>query len=521
MGTRAKKTPLVRVQTLGEQVIEFCEMLSVPEGAHAGRRLVLRPWQRQLFLECFDDPELRRIIISFSRKNSKTAMAAMILLATIVGPLARLNSQIYSAAQSRDQAGIVFGLACKMYQMTPELAGLCILRESKKEIFCPSTGVLYRALSADATTAYGYSPRMTIHDELGQVIGPVSELYDALETASGAQDAPLSIIISTQARTDSDLLSLLIDDGLSGRDPTTKVFLWTTDETLDLDDPAGWAQSNPALGDFLNATEFAALAQRAKAMPSFEPAFRNLNLNQRVASDGHFLSPSVWKLNGAAPDEAAFEEYDTHVGLDLGARQDLCAAVLSSADAKGDVHIMPYFWTPEGTLRSRAERDKAPYNVWKDAGQLIAVPGVSIDYAYVAQWLVDLNKKCRIASIRFDRWRVDELKRELNRLGYEGDKVADLMVEHGQGFRDMAPAIDRVEQLALQGKLRHGMHPVLTWNVSNAVITSDPAGNRKLDKSKRTGRIDGAVALLMAVTGLSGELNGCGSYIESSPLLFV
>lgn len=519
MATKAKAA--VRPQTLGEQVIQFCEMLRVPEGAHGGRPLKLRPWQRQLLIDCFDDPDLRRIIISFARKNGKTALAAMILLATVIGPLARLNSQIYSAAQSRDQAGIVFGLACKMYQMTPELAGLCVIRESKKEIFCPSTGVLYRALSADATTAYGYSPRMTIHDELGQVIGPVSELYDALETASGAQDAPLSIIISTQARSDSDLLSLLIDDGLSGRDPTTKVFLWTTDESLDLQDEDGWQASNPALGDFLNATEFAALAQRAKAMPSFEPAFRNLNLNQRVASDGHFLSPSVWKLNGAMPDESAFEEFDTHIGLDLGARQDLCAAVLSCADDKGDVHVSPYFWTPDGTLSNRAERDKAPYKVWRDMGHLIAVPGVSIDYAYIAQWLIDLSKKCRIASIRFDRWRVDELKRELNRLGYAGDVVAALMVEHGQGFRDMAPAIDRVEQLALQGKLRHGMHPVLTWNVANAVITSDPAGNRKLDKSKRTGRIDGAVALLMAVTGLAGDLNSGGSYIESSPLLFV
>lgn len=508
------------IRTMSDEILEFVQMLRVPDGAFAGQRLVLRDWQIKIIREAFDDPNLRRLIISWPRKNAKTVFAAIILLAALVGPLAQLNSQIYSAAQSREQAAIVFGYACKMVQMTPELQGLVIIRESKKELFCPATGVTYRALSADATTAYGYSPRLSIHDELGQVIGPVSKLYDALETASGAQASPLSIVISTQAMSDSDLLSTLIDDALTGKDPTTKLFLCCADMDDDITDPAVWEKANPALGDFMNYAEFKALADRANRMPSFEPTFRNLNLNQRVSAGAHFMTPTVWKLNGREPDPSVMQRFPVHLGLDLSARQDLTAAVATCQDEDNDVHVFPYFWTPAQTLKDRAKRDKAPYDVWVDKGFMFAIPGVSIDYKVVAEWLVDFCGINLVVSIRFDRWRIDELKRELAKLGAAGDHVIELLIEHGQGFRDMAPAIDKVEQLALQGRLRHGMHPVLTWNVSNSVITKDPAGNRKLDKSKTTGRIDGAVGLVMGTTGLSDEDTG-DSYLANYDMVYV
>lgn len=513
------KDKKVKEYGLAGELIEFCEMLRVPEGAQVGRRMVLREWQKVILRDAFNDPDLRRLIISFSRKQGKTALAAMLLLAALVGPLARLNSQIYSAAQSRDQAAIVFHLAVKMYQLTPELHGLLVIRDSKKEIYCPSTGVLYRALSADATTAYGFSPRLAIHDELGQVIGPSSGLYDAIETGAGAQDKPLSIIISTQAMGDADLLSTLIDDALTGRDPHTKCYLFTIPEDLDAYDPANWHLANPALGDFCNMDEFMALAERAQAMPAFEPKFLNLNCNRRVSADAGMLSPTVWKENARPPEEIAFQENEIHMGLDLSARQDLSAAVVTARDEKGDIHVRCKFWTPEKSLKEREHRDKAGYSMWVKQGFLTAVAGVSVDYRQIALWLIRFyNAYPTLTSIRFDRWRIDELKRELSRFGEDGEAINGLLVEHGQGFRDMAPAIDRVEELALQGKLRHGMQPVLTWNVSNCVVTTDPAGNRKLDKRKRTGRIDGAQALIMAISGFAGEYSS-GSYLDEAEVV--
>ena len=144
------------------------------------------------------------------------------------------TARLFSAAQSRDQAALLFALAAKMVRMSPELNAVVGIRDTAKQLFCPELGTLYRALSADASTAFGLSPVFIVHDELGQVKGPRSELYEALETATAAQDNPLSIIISTQAPTDADLLSVLIDDAKAENDPRVRLFLWTSDPA---DDP--------------------------------------------------------------------------------------------------------------------------------------------------------------------------------------------------------------------------------------------------------------------------------------------
>jgi phage terminase large subunit-like protein len=501
--------------TRGERVCEFVtRYLTVPEGGHVGKPVVLRPWQREIILGVYDGaPPCRRAVISFGRKNGKTALAAMLLLAHLVGPEARTNGQIYSAAQSRDQAAIVFSLAAKMVRMSATLNGMVTVRDSAKELFCEATGVRYKALSADATTAYGFSPVLVIHDELGQVRGPRSELYDALETAMGAQDEPLSIIISTQAVEDADLLSVLIDDAQAGHDPRTRLFLYAADPDADVSDETAWQAANPALGDFNSLEQMREAAARAARMPSFEPAFRNLNLNQRVAAEAHFLAPSVWKACAEDPDDDAFAVGPVYGGLDLSGTQDLTALVLVARDAAGVVHARPWFWTPGRTLRDRAARDRAPYDVWRDQGLLEATPGTAIDYGFVAQKLADLAAALPLVEIRFDRWNMPRLRSELDRIG-----CSLPLVPHGQGFRDMSPALDALETLALDGRLRHGGHPIMTWCASNAVAVRDQAGNRKLDKSRGTGRIDGLQALAMAVSGITTAPSGEGqSFWEVEP----
>src|SRR5262249_43185640 len=151
---------------------------------------------------------------------------------------------IYSTAQSRDQAAIVFGLASKMVRMSQLLNELVKVHESRKELFAPSTGVRYRALSADAATAHGLSPALAIHDELGQVRGPRSDLFEAVETGMGAVDEPLSIVISTQAPSDGDLLSILIDDALKSGDKRVRLFLYAADPTDDPFAAETWYKAN-------------------------------------------------------------------------------------------------------------------------------------------------------------------------------------------------------------------------------------------------------------------------------------
>src|SRR5574340_974571 len=180
-----------------------------------------------------------------------TALSACLLLLHTCGPEAKFNSQLYSAAQSRERASILFSLAAKMVRLSQSLSSVVTIRDTAKQLLCPELGTVYRALSAEASTSYGLSPVFTVHDELGQVKGPRSELYEALETASAAQDAPLSIIISTQAPTDKDLLSILIDDALTGADPMVKVELCTAPMDMDPFSVEAIRAANPHFDDFM------------------------------------------------------------------------------------------------------------------------------------------------------------------------------------------------------------------------------------------------------------------------------
>ena len=230
-------------------VEQYCR---VPEGKDVGKPLKLRAFQEAALAKIYDNPYgTRRAIISFGRKNAKTTLAACLLLLHLAGPEARPNSRLNSTAQSRDQAAILFSLAARMVRLSPDLSEVVTIRDTAKQLLCPRLGTLYRALSADASTAYGLSPVFIVHDELGQVKGPRSELYDALEQAVGAHENPLSIVISTQAPTDTDLLSLLIDDALAGKDPRVVLVLYAAAPEINPFSVKAIRQACPAYGDFL------------------------------------------------------------------------------------------------------------------------------------------------------------------------------------------------------------------------------------------------------------------------------
>jgi phage terminase large subunit-like protein len=480
-----------------ERNIEWIESYCrVPEGKDVGKPLILRDWQRREIERIYDNPHgTRRAIISLGRKNGKSSFAAALLLLHLCGPEARANSQLNSSAMSRDQAALLFGLAAKMARLNPDLARVLVIRDSLKQILCPELGTLYAALSADASTNLGRSPAFIVHDELGQVRGPRHPLYDALETAVGAHESPLSIIISTQAATDNDLLSILIDDALSGRDPRVIVSLYVAPDDLDPFSVEAIRAANPAFGDFLNADEARAMAEDARNMPAREAEYRNLVLNQRVEAASPFISRKVWAENGETPSPHGF----CFGGLDLSEVNDLTALVLvSPRDGKFDVE--PTFWLPEEGLAERARKDRVPYDIWARDGFLRTTPGKSIEYEFVARYLAELFRRRDIRKIAFDRYNMRHFRPWLVKAGLSESFIEARFAEFGQGYYSMSPALRTLESLLLNGSLRHGNHPVLTMCAANAVVKSDEAGNRKLDKKRSSGRIDGMVALAMAVS---------------------
>lgn len=448
-------------------------------------------------------------------------MAAFLLLLHLVGPEAKANSQLYSAAQSREQAAVLFALAAKMVRMSPDLIKYVIVRDTAKQLACAELGTLYRALSAEATTAYGLSPAFIVHDELGQVKGPKSELYEALETATAAQEQPLSIIISTQAPTDADLLSVLIDDALAGHDPHTVVSLYTAPTDIDPFTEAAIRAANPAYGDFQNAEIVMGMAADAKRQPSREPEYRNLVLNQRVEVNSPFVARAVWMANAGLADWD-IGDCPVYGGLDLSAVNDLTALVLG-AKPKDTWQIKPTFWLPEHGLAERARGDRVPYDLWAKWGVLQTAPGKSIDYKFVAEHLRGVCDIFNVQKIGFDRWNWRHFKPWLLQAGFTEEQTnpgepGSIFVEVGQGFQTMSPALRDMESILLNGKLAHGIecpecngtgrpgckscngtavaaHPVLAMCAANAVVQMDPAGGRKLSKSRSRGRIDGMVAM--------------------------
>jgi phage terminase large subunit-like protein len=474
----------------------------VPEGKDIGKPVKLRPWQKSDLKKIYDNPAATRTaIISFGKKNGKTSLAACLLLLHLCGPEAVPNSQLPSTAQAREQAAVLFNLAAKMVRMSPDLNANLVIRDTAKQIFCPDLGTLYKALSAEASTAHGQSPIFAVHDELGQVRGPVSELYNAIENAMGAHEAPMSIIISTQAPTDGDLLSILIDDAKSGRDPSVVLSLYTADETLDPFSDKAIKQANPAVGDFLNLKEVQKQAANAKALPSQESLYRNYTLNQRVDRNSPFISKTIWQANGGEVSD--WGDAAVYAGLDLSSVHDL-TAFAPIAHIDGAWETRPTFWLPEEGLREKSRADRVPYDLWANQGFLETTPGKSVEYEFVAHWLFDFCQTRNVKKIAFDRWGMKYLKPWLLAAGFAEEqtgidgKDGTIFAQFGQGFQSMSPALRDLESALLAEKVRHGNNPVLTMCAANAVVTTDPAGGRKLNKAKAAGRIDGMVALTMA-----------------------
>lgn len=490
-----------RAQSNIQWIEQFCR---IPEGKYVGQSVKLTEHQKE-WIKLIYDSSTRLFILSMARKNAKTALSAFLLLLHLCGPEAKPNSQLFSAAQSKEQAAIVFQHAAKIVRMSGELSEYVIIRDTIKELFCPELGTLYKSLAADATTAYGLSPVFIIHDELGQVKGPRSPLYEALETASAAHENPLSIVISTQAPTDADLLSLLIDDAKTGADPKNKVVLYTAEKEIDPFTDEAIRQANPHFDVFMNQSEVRRQAEDARRIPSREAAYRNLILNQRVEARSPFVSPQVWKENGDMP--APLRGATVYGGLDLSEVSDLTALVLVSEE--GDVH--PTFWLPADGLEEKSRLDRVPYDVWAKKGYLETTPGRAIQYEFIAHQLKEIFDMCDVQAIGFDRHNMRFLKPWLEKAGLTEEQISKF-VDFGQGFISMGSALRELEVQLLACRLKHGNHPVLTMCAANAVTVQNPVGDKKFTKEKATGRIDGMVALAMAVGVQPQSINAQSVY---------
>lgn len=516
---------VVKKSGRAQAIIDFIEKLIVPSGHGQGTPFVLEPFQKK-FIRAVYEPHfktargwrraVRRAVLSVGRKNGKSALISALVIVHLVGPEQIPNGEIYSAATEREQAAIIFRVAAQIVRADQELMDVIKIIDSTKTMVCYQNGSVYRAVSAEAGSKYGYNPSFVIYDELAQAKN--RELYDALDTSMGAREEPLFATISTQSNDPQHILSQLIDDGRNETDPTTVVHLYETDQDADIFDEKSWYTSNPALGIFRSLDDFRSMADRAKRMPSFENTFRNLYLNQRTDAKSPLIPRAEWvACNGGAEFDKGEEVY---LALDLSATTDLCSMIMLSAS--GGDRVLSYFWKPKDCLDSHEKRDRVPYILWEKKGFIEAPSGRSIDYGFVAGKIQQIQSNYTILGVAYDRWRIELLMKELSNIGVnvmvegkdyaKGDSISSdvlKLVPWGQGFKDMAGAVDEMENSILERRLQHDGNPVLTWCFSNAHTISDAAGNRKLDKSKSRFRIDGVVACAMALGLKRRDKVGC------------
>ena len=465
----------------------------------AGHRFALRPWQEAIVRELFgrmraDDPTrraYRTCYIEVPRKNGKSELAAAFALYGLIGQELQ-GAEVYSAAADRDQASLVFNVAAQMVRNDGTLSRRLKILDSQKRIVDLKTGSFYRAISAEAYSKHGFNASMVIYDELHAA--PNRELWDVLATSQGARHEPLMIAITTAGfdRTSicweqHDYAQKILDGTIE--DPSFYPVIYAAALEDDWADEAVWRKANPALADFRDLEDMRTHAKRAKEIPSYQNTFRRLYLNQWTEQNERYIDMDAWRKCPQAVPESELLGQPCYGGLDLGMSDDFTAWVLIWPLADGRVAVKCRFWIPES---AEAKFPGRPYGQWRRAKLLDVTDGNTTDYDRVEAAVLADCQKYGVLQVGYDNRFAEQMAQHLIGAGI-------LMVNTPQGFQ-LNEAIIRKNELIAEGKLCHGHHEILTWMASNYVVRHGSRGDVRPDKQKAGEKIDGQVALDMALS---------------------
>lgn len=510
----AKRGLKFDVETAAYYTAFFENFLCLNGGKFEGKPFVLEPWQRFVVGSLFGwmrgaaGDWRRRFTTAFveiGKGNGKSPLAAGIGLAGLIIDQ-EPRAEIYAAATKKDQAMILFRDAVAMIDQSPMLANRVLksgVGEKCWNLSYPPLGSFFRPISSDDGQS-GPRPHISLVDEVHE--HKTAVVLDMLEAGQKGRRQPLLVEITNSGsdRTspcwmhhEAAIRAVSAQPDGDGFDDSLFVYVCALDVGDDwMRDPRCWVKANPNLGVSIQLEYLERQVLKARNVPSKQNTVARLNFCVWTDADQAWIGAETWMRSEVPQALQDLAQRDVYLGIDLSKRRDLTAVAFFVPDDCGGGDAFVEFWTPDETLQERADIDKVPYLQWRDEGHLHAVPGASVDFEPVVRDVMrrvtglDLN----VMSAAFDRWRIDEFRKALEKLDAELP-----LAEFGQGFKDMAPAVERLENLLLNGKLRVHTNPVLRWNAASAVTEEDAAGNRKFTKRKATGRIDGVVALAMAV----------------------
>lgn len=494
-----------------ERVISFFKFIRHSKGEWAGQTVTLEAWEKALLWVLFGwkrEDGTRRFRTGYfeiARKNGKSFLLSGIGL-YLLDADGEPGAEIYTAATKRDQARITHGEATRMVKSSPSLRKR--LRVVKDNIHNLETASKFEPLGRDSDSLDGLNVHGVIADEVHAWRS--RDMWDVLDTATGARRQPLLLSITTAGfdrssfcwelheYTEKVLAGIVEDDSHFG-------VIYTIDEGDDWQDESVWVKANPNLGVSVKIDDLRRKAAKAKELPSALNAFLRLHLNVWTQAESRWIDIEKWLACGIAVNADGLSGRTCFGGLDLSRTTDITAFVLVFPP---EVDSEPYqvlcrFFIPEEAMHKRSRNDGINYESWVRQGLITSTPGAVIDYKFIYQQIFEDAEKFDIREIAFDRWGASQVYQVLEDEGLQ-------MVQFGQGFASMSAPMKLLEELVLSGKLSHGNNPVLNWMAGNLVTVEDASANIKPDKEKSSEKIDGMVALIMALSRASLYRKGSG-----------
>jgi phage terminase large subunit-like protein len=453
---------------------------------------------------------VRTAFVEIPRKAGKSSLSSAFAL-VLVAADGEMGAEVYAAASTKGQAGIVFGEAKKMALASPVLRGR--MTPLKEVLEFPATASIFRVLSKVADAAHGLNVSGAVIDELH--VHRTRDLVDAIETGVGARLQPLIVIITTADEgADGTIYAEKHDRAVNSAngvlvDPAFWGVIWAAPANADPFDEATWVAAQPGLGKTVTKAYYRENAERARTSPSYLPTFLRLFLNVRHRQTVPWLRLDLWDdrrntrrawLPADGWDEIpqVLRGRRAWAGLDLSTTTDLTAMVLWVPDDDERAGwAIPWFWLPEADLHERVQRDQVPYDLWAEAGHLQLTEGNVVDYDRVVEVLARAGNVFDLQRVSHDRWQAGQIVQHLGKHSIDTNPVP-------QSYGGMSAAAKELERLVVQGAWRHGAHPVLRWNASVVEVMRDTVDNIrpvKPNRQKSTARVDGVTAAVMAVDG--------------------
>lgn len=486
-----------------QHAVDFINCLKHTKGRWRGVPFELLPWQDKIIRDIYGNikpngyRQYNTAYVEIPKKNGKSELAAAVALYMTCGDN-EWGAEVYGCASDRQQASIVFDVAVEMVEQCPALKKRIKPIMSVKRLVYKPTNSFYQVLSAEAYTKHGLNVHSVIFDELHAQ--PNRELFDVMTKGSGdARTQPLFFLITTAG---TDRNSICFEqhqkamDIIEGRkiDSTFYPVIYGIKDEEDWSLEENWYKANPSLGHTIDIEKVRNAFNSAKENPAEENIFRQLRLNQWVKQSTRWMPMNKWDECDFNIDIDLLKGRECYGGLDLSSTTDITAFVLVFPP-RNDTEkyiVLPFFWIPEDNLKLRVRRDHVPYDVWEKQGFIKTTEGNVVHYGFIEAFIEELGTKYNIKEIAFDRWGAVQMVQNLEGMGFT-------VVPFGQGYKDMSPPSKELMKLTLEEKIAHGGNPVLRWMMDNIFIKQDPAGNIKPDKQKSTEKIDGAVALIMAL----------------------